>query len=288
MPKYTFQAEGTEDRLTNVNYQKNVTLDGNLIEIGKHTVVISGRGSLSHNDSVDLGKLADDQDDEDAVVIQGEIVVGPLWQKVNQCVPIVAGGGYFNSDSDEDDWQGWDIRKDQWDTIDEGVTMRQLGQSTRFHSINYKVSATGDLADTCDKEVKITEATSSGNLNPQLPEPHVFDGKLDTKWISTNIAKPWIRVSLEGQTPVCRVEIAWAEGNNRKYKFYIEVSPDATGDQNWGTPVFTGESTGGTTSLEPYSVTAPPIKRVKITITESSPGPVPIQISEIKVFSNTL
>jgi len=137
----------------------------------------------------------------------------------------------------------------------------------------------------CDKQIKITEARSSGNLNPQLPEYYVYDGKLDTKWISTNIPKPWISVLLEGQKPICRVEIAWAEGNIRKYKFYIEVSPDATGDQNWGTPVFTGQS-AGITGFEPYSVTAPATKRMKITITESSPGPVPIQISEIKVFSN--
>ena len=53
----------------------------------------------------------------------------------------------------------------------------------------------------CDREIKITEAKSSGNLNPQLPENYVFDGKLETRWISTNMSNPWISVILQNQKP---------------------------------------------------------------------------------------
>ena len=40
-PTFTLTLHGTEKRVFNVNYQKNITVDGNLTEIGKHTVVFS-------------------------------------------------------------------------------------------------------------------------------------------------------------------------------------------------------------------------------------------------------
>ena len=60
---------------------------------------------------------------------------------------------------------------------------------------------------------------------------------------------PSIRLSLQDQKPVCRVDIAWADGNPRVYKFYIEVSTDA---QNWQS-AFNGKSSGSITDFEPYT-----------------------------------
>ena len=96
----------------------------------------------------------------------------------------------------------------------------------------------------CDRLIPIADATSDVTLNPiQLPVNNVKDGKLDTRWMSTNTQNPSIRLSLQEQRPVCRVDIAWADGNPTVYKFYIDVSTDA---QQWGTPVFTGQSSGNT------------------------------------------
>ena len=85
-PTFTLTLHGTEKRVINVNYQKNITVDGNLTEIGKHTVVFSGRADLRGPDSDVLAKIAQDQDDHLLVTYAGEFVVGPLWEKVNQCV----------------------------------------------------------------------------------------------------------------------------------------------------------------------------------------------------------
>jgi hypothetical protein len=139
----------------------------------------------------------------------------------------------------------------------------------------------------CTSPRTIGDANSSGNVNPAFEAKNVRDGDLNTKWISTNIPNPWISVILEDQKPVCRVDIAWAEGNVRTYNFNIQVSPDITGEQTW-TSVFTGQSAGNSTAFESYAITPTPTsaKRVKITITESIPGPSPVQITEIKVFSN--
>lgn len=85
-PTFTLTLHGTEKRVINVNYQKNISVDGNLTEIGKHTVVFSGRADLSGPDSDVLAKIARDQDDHLLVMYAGEFVVGPLWEKVNQFV----------------------------------------------------------------------------------------------------------------------------------------------------------------------------------------------------------
>jgi hypothetical protein len=74
---------------------------------------------------------------------------------VHQCSFIVAPGWYVNSNSDEDDWQGWTIRKDKWDLAPAGggtkrirlsFNVLQYGQNTKFSGIVYQVTATGDLA----------------------------------------------------------------------------------------------------------------------------------------------
>lgn len=140
----------------------------------------------------------------------------------------------------------------------------------------------------CDRLIPIADATSDVTLNSiQLPVNNVKDGKLDTRWMSTNTQNPSIRLSLQEQKPVCRVDIAWADGNPTVYKFYIEVSTDA---QQWGTPVFTGQSSGNTTDYESYPCNEKQAKYVRVTVKDSSlgspTGNSQAQISEIGVFSN--
>ncbi|HKG89979.1 MAG TPA: hypothetical protein VKA95_16820 [Nitrososphaeraceae archaeon] len=83
------------------------------------------------------------------ISLQGVIVVGPHWEKVRQCSFIVAPGGYHNTNSDEDDWQGWRTRNENWDQAGERIRLRfkmhQYGQNTQFNGIAYQVTATGDL-----------------------------------------------------------------------------------------------------------------------------------------------
>jgi hypothetical protein len=91
-----------------------------VIAIGSHLVTFSGRAELSPDDQTTVKNMADSNGDEIVTTFNGEIVGGPLWEKVTQCSPIVAGSGYLNTNSDEDDWQGWRVINGQWDTVDEG------------------------------------------------------------------------------------------------------------------------------------------------------------------------
>ena len=85
---------------------------------------------------------------------------------------------------------------------------------------------------------------------------------------------------------MCRSDIAWADGNPRVYKFYIEVYTDA---QNWQS-AFNGKSSGSTTDYEPYTFNEIQAKYVTVTVTDSGLGSATgnsqAQISEIRVFSN--
>jgi hypothetical protein len=92
-----------------------VSIGSTQIDVGDHFVTFSGNGQLTSSDSHLLKDLAGQLPYTTIVEYQGEIVVGPTWRVVHQCSFIVAPGWYTNTNSDEDDWQGWGIRKDKWD-----------------------------------------------------------------------------------------------------------------------------------------------------------------------------
>ena len=137
----------------------------------------------------------------------------------------------------------------------------------------------------CNNPVTITDSYSPVTLNPaSLPDTKVWDNDLNTFWMSKVGQKPWIRLGLQGQKRVCRVDIAWRDGNVRIYKFTIELSPD---NVTW-TMGITGQSQGNTSSYESYAVTPTSAGFIRITVTDSGSGPntAQAQITEVKVFTD--
>ena len=139
----------------------------------------------------------------------------------------------------------------------------------------------------CDRLIPLKEPQSSGSVSAGVNETKVLDGGLNTRWVSTNISSPWISVGLQVQKPVCKVDIAWSDGNFRGYKFYIESSLDR---QNWITILTSGQSAGNTNDFESFTFSATPARYVKVTITGTIPpgagGKTTAQMTEIRVFSN--
>jgi hypothetical protein len=145
---------------------------------------------------------------------------------------------------------------------------------------------------TCNNNLPVSGVTSSGS-QPTFPPTNAIDNKLNTKWWSTFIVKPFITLDLGGLKSVCSVDIAWADGSSHPYLFDVSVSTDGTTFTN----VLSGTSTGTTTSPEKYTFphilhspgTLPVIlqaRYVKITITQSAVGSANsiAQISEIDIF----
>jgi F5/8 type C domain len=317
MVKFTYQVStAAEQTVITANYYKDVTINGQLIPVGKHLVTFSGFARLSDNDRSSVGGMARDVDDEDETRFDGEAIVGPLWEKVNQCSSIIAQAHFYNTNADEDDWQGWGIFNAPFDTVDENgkkrirlnFTVAQYGQESLNWAINYKVTATGDLAGAseipeppptpptppptseCNKERSLNaDAITSGDQSTAVEGSKAVDGVLTTRWISPTPGTqiPWIIVIVSGQpVPICRVDIAWADGNSHPYKFDVDVSLDQT---NWTKVLSNQQSSGTSTDFESYTFQPTNAKYVRITITQSIAGlPFPIaQISEIRVFGNT-
>lgn len=137
---------------------------------------------------------------------------------------------------------------------------------------------TAAQSSSCDSNLPVNGATSSGSQS-SFPPTNAIDNNLNTKWYSTFIVNPWINLDLGSSKSICSVDIAWADG--RQYSFFISVSIDGT---TFNT-VFTGMSSGATSSPQKYSFSESNARFVKITITQSQTGSSSIaQISEIDIF----
>jgi len=133
----------------------------------------------------------------------------------------------------------------------------------------------------CDSNLVRRGVTSSGSQTT-YPASNAIDNNLKTRWWSTFIANPWIRTDLGLQQTVCSVSIAFADGSSHQYSFIISLSLDGTHYSN----VFSGKSSGTTTSLQKYNFAETQARYVKITITNSHVGSSAsiAQISEIVVL----
>ena len=149
MVKFEMVIAGTEDMV----FMNTASPTMGTTEVGPHFVTFSGNGELKPDDYYQLQNMAGGVEDETETVYEAEIDVGPIWKVVNQCSFIVAPAVYTNMNSDEDDWQGWSIRKNKWDLAPAGgkkrirlvFTVRQYGQATTFNGIVYQATATGIL-----------------------------------------------------------------------------------------------------------------------------------------------
>jgi hypothetical protein len=126
----------------------------------------------------------------------------------------------------------------------------------------------------------VISADSTGSEGPLVPA-NVHDGKPDTKWVSDDIETPRITLLLSQPSPICRVDITWADSDTR-YMFTIATSLDG----NKFSYVFAGSRIGYSTTPETYTFPATLAQYVKISIINSTLGVQnQVAISEIEVFS---
>ena len=135
---------------------------------------------------------------------------------------------------------------------------------------------------TCNNNLQVAVFDSSGSDNPNLPPTKTIDNDLNTRWISANISAnipAYITLDLGSVRPVCRVDIAWADGSSRQYQFTISVS-----DTDVFNDVQSFTSAGNNTSQRhdlPSNVKG---RFVKITVDQITPASPKAQISEIDIF----
>jgi F5/8 type C domain len=112
----------------------------------------------------------------------------------------------------------------------------------------------------------ISEVKASGN-EAGHPPSDAIDDDATTRWSNLGLGS-WIQSDLGSKMTICSVDIAWYRGNERINTFDISVSSDGI---NF-TKVFSGKSSGTTTSFERYILAGSTagvanVRYVRITVT---------------------
>ena len=169
-------------------------------------------------------------------------------------------------------------------TVTTGVKDLAGNTMTTAKSWSFTTAPPPPPSSSCDNNLPVSSATSSGSQST-FPPTNAIDNNLNTKWYSTFIVNPWIRLDLGAQKSICSVAIAWSDGASRQYSFFISGSSDGTSFNT----LFTGKSSGTSSSPQKYSFAESSVRYVKITVTTSHVGSTTsiTQISEVDVFGKT-
>ncbi|WP_224369025.1 heparin lyase I family protein [Hyalangium versicolor] len=122
----------------------------------------------------------------------------------------------------------------------------------------------------------IASGSETGN-----PATNATDDRLDTRW--SNLGKgSWIDIDLGSVQSISGAAIAWHQGNTRTNSFILSASSDGMSYSQ----VYSGTSTGTTTSAETYKFSTLSTRRLRVTVTSSSTSDW-MSIAEMRVCSGT-
>jgi hypothetical protein len=153
-----------------------------------------------------------------------------------------------------------------------GNTQNDLGSITEMAVKGHEA---GGSEDNCTIP-NITGVSAKGN-DGHLPQ-NTLDNNANTRW--SNFGFPsWIQYDLSASQPICEVDIAWYRGNLRVNSFTISASEDGQTFQT----IFTGQSSGKTTSPERYDVTDVTAKYLRITVTANTENNNWASITEVRI-----
>lgn len=168
-----------------------------------------------------------------------------------------------------------------WGSGVHGNVVSSSGDFTLRYTINVQPSFGATMHSCQGGRLPIEYGVTASSSQSGFPASNAIDNDLNTKWVSGISATPSITADLGKQQEkwtICSVDIAWADGNSHQYFFTVSTSTDGINFQN----VYSGKSSGTTTSFEPYELGEPLARYVKITKT-ASPGSPIAQVSEILI-----
>ncbi len=126
----------------------------------------------------------------------------------------------------------------------------------------------------------LVSATASGN-DGNVPA-NAIDGSLATRWSNLGVGS-WLRADMGQAKTLKAVDIAWYNGSSRSSRFTLSTSMDGT----TFTQVFSGASSGTTSSYERYTFPAVTARYVKVTVNGNTQNTW-ASISEMTVTADTI
>ena len=149
-----------------------------------------------------------------------------------------------------------------------------------FDSNIATVSITVQDPASCTTNLAITGVTASGSESTH-PPTHAIDNNFGTRWANPALGSS-IRADLGSTQNICSVDIAWYNGNARQYHFVIATSTDGISFTN----VFSGDSSGTTSSSEKYIIPATDARYVRVTINGNTENNA-ASIYELDIFGSS-
>lgn len=121
-----------------------------------------------------------------------------------------------------------------------------------FISGNWWKPEAGTTTPTC---IPATASSDDGNV-----AANVLDNDLNTRWSASGDGQ-WVQLCLANSVSVTGVDIAFYNGNTRRAKFDIQLSTDGS---SWTNAAANLQSSGTSTALETFNISAATAKYVRI------------------------
>ena len=138
------------------------------------------------------------------------------------------------------------------------------------------------LSAMAQSKLAISNANISASASDTNLPVNVNDGSLTTRWSAdaTNGAQ-WLQYYLGGCYNVTSLNLAWYNGDSRKYNFRLQTSVDGS---VW-TDSFVGSNSGTSAALKPYDIPDVSAKYVRVLGTGSDVNNF-VSLLELEVYTN--
>ena len=143
-------------------------------------------------------------------------------------------------------------------TWDYGVGAFLLAGSEVVKLAEGETLEVGDLPEPPIEAVNINVTASTYEIGTTNTPENTLDRDFNTRWSAEG--EQWIKYDLLSEETIATVDIAFWDGNKRKFNFSIELSAD---DENW-TDVFNGQSGGNTDRWETFYISPRKARYVRV------------------------
>ena len=151
-----------------------------------------------------------------------------------------------------------------------------------FRKLAFVAAAMLSLPAMAQSKLAISNANISASASDTNLPVNVNDGSLTTRWSAdATSGAQWLQYNLGSCYNVTSLNLAWYNGDSRKYNFHLQTSVDGSA---W-TDSFVGSNSGTSAALKPYDIPDVSAKYVRVLGTGSDVNNF-VSLLELEVYTN--